>query len=1118
METEKTVLLNVGIQAKEALKELAELRIKSDELKSAQKQLDKTTTDGRVQYEALGQQIKAVNSAANDRQKTIQNEIKAQNQQEGSIQKLKAELSLMTAQYNNLSGAEAKSGKQGAFLAAAIADTSKQLSEAEQELGNYHRQVGDYEVATKGLKTEMRELTESLVGMKLAGQEGTAEYQAMSDKLATLKDAMGDVNQQTQALASDTKGLDTLTSSISTLTAGFAIYTSAVGAATGDNEEMQKAMKNLQVAAVALSAAITIQNNLQKQSILYQQAQVLLQKIGINQTLRAAAAEAAYTKMKAAGTIGSKIAAAATWLWNAALAANPVVLVAMAVAALIAGLYLLSKAFDFSSSESKSATKASENYEKQAAKTANAVDAANAKMNNATSRRKQALSDEIIALIKSGATSEEIAKAKEKAENDMRDIAVAASKEREAAMRKEWDASQKNVDAQKALLNSLEVGSDKYKEQLVVVNDLIKAKNELAGSINTEIESQKQAAVDSAEAGRKAADDNKKAAAEQVKANMEKANKLLESQKKLQDELAKERQLAVKKDFASQTAWNAEEFARNQAHEKAKLDLQKKTGQITAAEFNEQNKLLQIQAATFQGQQLIDVTEQYASRFKAIKDQLKKNEQEEKQATREKYDSDINELRAHTKVLNEEYEQLARQTQTAAMGDISGLGALTEKDRARFTELQKMAFENAQVISALEKQKAEEIETINRNSMVAQIADVEKALSGQYDTDLAKYSDNAKAKLAIESEMTKKRIEELKKLAAAEPDPKLKSEIQKKIYEEEASLRAKETQARLTSMNAELSNSMNTAKDKLNIKKKYLEAELEAVKGNAEKENEVLSQLAESRSEYLKSTIDNVANWAGAAMTVISGINEIKTNKENEEMAQYEADSERKAEILQEQLDNGLITQESYDGKIQKLEQEKATKQRKLAYDQAKRQKEMAIMNATIQAGLAIASSLAQSPVAIGPIPNPAGIASLALATVMGGLAIGTAISTPLPKASRGMLLRGPSHASGGIPIEAEGGEAIINRRSTQMFKPLLSALNEAGGGVKFAAGGIPVAMKYDGGYQQRFEEKNNQAITRDEMNAMIQAIKELKIYVAMSDIQRGLANYAQINDNNPNY
>ena len=57
---------------------------------------------------------------------------------------------------------------------------------------------------------------------------------------------------------------------------------------------------------------------------------------------------------------------------------------------------------------------------------------------------------------------------------------------------------------------------------------------------------------------------------------MEKANKLLESQKKLQDELAKERQLAVKKDFASQTAWNAEEFARNQAHEKAEARTCKK--------------------------------------------------------------------------------------------------------------------------------------------------------------------------------------------------------------------------------------------------------------------------------------------------------------------------------------------------------------------------------------------------------------------------------------------------------------------------------------------------------------------------------------------------------------
>jgi hypothetical protein len=71
-------------------------------------------------------------------------------------------------------------------------------------------------------------------------------------------------------------------------------------------------------------------------------------------------------------------------------------------------------------------------------------------------------------------------------------------------------------------------------------------------------------------------------------------------------------------------------------------------------------------------------------------------------------------------------------------------------------------------------------------------------------------------------------------------------------------------------------------------------------------------------------------------------------------------------------------------------------------------------------------------------------------------------------KAARGMvlpggILRGRSHAQGGIPFtvqgqggfEAEGGEAIINKKSTRMFRPLLSKINEAGGGVAFARGGV---------------------------------------------------------------
>jgi uncharacterized protein YeeX (DUF496 family) len=62
-----------------------------------------------------------------------------------------------------------------------------------------------------------------------------------------------------------------------------------------------------------------------------------------------------------------------------------------------------------------------------------------------------------------------------------------------------------------------------------------------------------------------------------------------------------------------------------------------------------------------------------------------------------------------------------------------------------------------------------------------------------------------------------------------------------------------------------------------------------------------------------------------------------------------------------------------------------------------------------------------------------------------------------------GALLRGPSHAQGGIPFtvggvpgfEAEGDEVIMNKNSSRMFRSQLSAMNVAGGGVAFARGGV---------------------------------------------------------------
>jgi hypothetical protein len=125
--------------------------------------------------------------------------------------------------------------------------------------------------------------------------------------------------------------------------------------------------------------------------------------------------------------------------------------------------------------------------------------------------------------------------------------------------------------------------------------------------------------------------------------------------------------------------------------------------------------------------------------------------------------------------------------------------------------------------------------------------------------------------------------------------------------------------------------------------------------------------------------------------------------------------------------------------------------------------KAAAIAQIGISQGLAIARIWEQK----STLPSPFGVIAkvaetgVAVANVIGALKKVTSVQTP--KAQKGMITKGASHAQGGIPaivsgntpIELEGGEAIINKNSTARFGNILSQINQAGGGVKFATGGV---------------------------------------------------------------
>jgi hypothetical protein len=73
------------------------------------------------------------------------------------------------------------------------------------------------------------------------------------------------------------------------------------------------------------------------------------------------------------------------------------------------------------------------------------------------------------------------------------------------------------------------------------------------------------------------------------------------------------------------------------------------------------------------------------------------------------------------------------------------------------------------------------------------------------------------------------------------------------------------------------------------------------------------------------------------------------------------------------------------------------------------------------------------------------------------------AVPTAGKNYGKGGIIEGPSHSSaaGGTIINAEGGEAVMTKGAVTMFRPLLSMLNQAGGGTAFG-GGVVGQGPYD--------------------------------------------------------
>ncbi len=100
----------------------------------------------------------------------------------------------------------------------------------------------------------------------------------------------------------------------------------------------------------------------------------------------------------------------------------------------------------------------------------------------------------------------------------------------------------------------------------------------------------------------------------------------------------------------------------------------------------------------------------------------------------------------------------------------------------------------------------------------------------------------------------------------------------------------------------------------------------------------------------------------------------------------------------------------------------------KVLKKQFKFNKALQLSGAVIDAAKAITSSLSQSPIAIGPVPNPAGIASLAFAATTGAANIATIAATQFESTRTDVDTPSPDLGGGGAPQFNVVGDSGVNQ------------------------------------------------------------------------------------------
>lgn len=232
------------------------------------------------------------------------------------------------------------------------------------------KEIKKNEEGLKSFKTQLREANQELLRVSQTFGETSKEAIEAAKKVADLKDQMGFAKDLADSFNPDQKfkALGAATNIAATAMTGI---TGAMGLFGDQSEDTEKMLLKVQ-SAMAFSQAITGLSDLGDQfktlkTVLVasyasittaKTADTLATEANVAVENQSFLAKAKNVVVNGALSATTGIVTAAQWAWNVAVSANPVVALAVALVALIAGIAYLTKSLMESSAESERAAKA----------------------------------------------------------------------------------------------------------------------------------------------------------------------------------------------------------------------------------------------------------------------------------------------------------------------------------------------------------------------------------------------------------------------------------------------------------------------------------------------------------------------------------------------------------------------------------------------------------------------------------------------------------------------------------------------------------------------------------------------------------------------------------------